>query len=162
MAPPPPPPDEPPAPPGGTLPPEEPPQPPPPAGAEAGDCPRCGTPFRSGQEYCLECALRLPISGGTVALLGRAWRRALPWYPGDWVWPVLLGLVVAALGAAAAIHFSPSESSPHSTIVATGPISNTVATTIQPPEEPTTTTPTTATATTKPPVPPPRPKTVRS
>jgi hypothetical protein len=35
--------------------------------------------------------------------LAAAWQRRLGWYPGDWIWPVLLGLVVAVAGAAAAI-----------------------------------------------------------
>jgi hypothetical protein len=29
--------------------------------------------------------------------------RRLGWYPGDWVWPSLLALVVAALAAAGAV-----------------------------------------------------------
>jgi hypothetical protein len=35
--------------------------------------------------------------------LTAAWRRRFGWYPGDWVWPVLLGLVIAVAGAGAAI-----------------------------------------------------------
>lgn len=85
-------------------PPEEPPAPPPPAlPAEGGDCPRCGAPYEPLQEYCLECGLRLPVARGLVAVLSTAWRRRLPWYPGDWIWPVLLGLIVAALAATIAI-----------------------------------------------------------
>src|SRR5438270_8406964 len=86
-------------------PPAEPPVPPPPAfpDIEGGDCPRCGTPYEPLQEYCLECGLRLPVSRGVIALLSTAWRRRLPWYPGDWIWPVLLALIIAALAAAGAI-----------------------------------------------------------
>ena len=36
-------------------------------------------------------------------MLATAWRRRVPWYPGDWVWPVLGALIIAALGAALAI-----------------------------------------------------------
>ena len=106
-------------------------------------CPRCGTPYVPGQEYCLECGLRLPIPGGVVAVLGRAWRRRLGWYPGDWIWPALLFLVVAALGAAAAIYLSREDKEPTETVVAT--TQTPTVTTTQPPEE---TTPTDAGTTT--------------
>ena len=90
-----------------TLPPEQPPDeqpaPPPPPDAEGGVCPRCGTPYEPYQEYCLECGLRLPIQRGIVPVLATAWRRRLPWYPGDWIWPVLGLLIVAALAGAVAI-----------------------------------------------------------
>ena len=58
-------------------------------------CPRCGTPYGDGQEYCLECG---------AATAGQHRRRRLPrirlaprlgWYPGDWIWPTLLALLVA-------------------------------------------------------------------
>jgi hypothetical protein len=83
--------------------PDERPAPPPPPDAEGGNCPRCGTPYEPYQEYCLECGLRLPVARGVVPVLAAAWRRRIPWYPGDWIWPVLLFLVIAALGATAAI-----------------------------------------------------------
>ena len=70
---------------------------------EPAACPRCGAEVDAGQEYCLECGLRLPRREGLVAGLGDAWQRRLPWYPGDWVWPALACLVIAALGAALAI-----------------------------------------------------------
>jgi hypothetical protein len=82
---------------------ERPAQPPPPQEAEGESCPRCGTPYEPGQEYCLECGLRLPVARGIVPVLSAAWRRRLPWYPGDWIWPALLFFVIAALGAAGAI-----------------------------------------------------------
>jgi hypothetical protein len=81
-----------------TAPPAEPSAPP-----ETDLCPRCGTPFAAGQEYCLDCGLRLSSAAGFVGTLGRAWTRRLRWYPGDWIWPSLLGLVIAALGATVAI-----------------------------------------------------------
>ena len=69
------------------------------AGSESGDCPRCGTPYAAGQEYCLECGLPLPGSARATSALRAAWRRRIPWYPGDWVWAALLGLAVAAVAA---------------------------------------------------------------
>jgi hypothetical protein len=66
-------------------------------------CPRCDTPYNEGQEYCLECGERLPARPSLVTRLGVRWRRHLRWYPGDWIWPVLLALVIAALAAAIAI-----------------------------------------------------------
>ena len=104
-------------------PPEGPGTPPRPVGADVGGaCPRCGTPYEPYQEYCLECGLRLPVARGVVAYLSHHWRRRLPWYPGDWIWPVLLGLLIAALGAAGAILASRDENTSASpTEVATGP-----------------------------------------
>ena len=85
-------------------PPAEPPPPPPPSpDMEGGECPRCGTPYEPFQEYCLECGLRLPVARGIIPVLATAWRRRIPWYPGDWIWPVLLSLVISALAAAIAI-----------------------------------------------------------
>ena len=95
--------------------------PPPPAVAEGGNCPRCGTPYEPYQEYCLECGLRLPARMGVVAVLAHQWQRRLPWYPGDWIWPVLLGLVIAALAATGAILATRDDDSPTRTQVATGP-----------------------------------------
>ena len=66
-------------------------------------CPYCGGPHEPGQEYCLECGSRLPRSGSLVRALAGAWRRVLPWYPGDWIWPSLAALVIAGIGAAVAI-----------------------------------------------------------
>ncbi len=57
-------------------------------------CPRCGELTASGQEYCVECGLRLPGPGpvGASSAAGRGWvKRAL------------LAFVVAAAGAAAAV-----------------------------------------------------------
>jgi hypothetical protein len=67
-------------------------------------CVSCGAAFEPGQEYCLECGARILRPTGTIAALGRGWRRRLGWYPGDWIWGALLGLAVAAAGAAAAIE----------------------------------------------------------
>ena len=76
---------------------------PPAAGSESGECPRCGTPYVAGQEYCLECGLALPVSARATTALRGAWRRRVPWYPGDWVWAALLGLAVAAVAATVVI-----------------------------------------------------------
>jgi SPOR domain len=120
----------------------------------AGECPRCGTPYAPRQEYCLECGLRLPITGGVVGALASAWRRHLPYYPGDWIWPVLVALVIAVVAAVVAI-VATRDSGGGKTIVATttqGPVGSTV-TTVGP------TGPTTSvgTTTTSPPPPPPPP-----
>lgn len=125
-------------------------------------CPRCGEPYDRGQEYCLECGLRLPTETGVVGTLSTAWRRRVPWYPGDWVWPVLLGLLVAAIAALVAILLTHNSSST-STLVVTGPPTGTVPTTTTTPTttRTRTTTPTTTTSpptTTAPPPPPPPPQ----
>jgi len=83
-------------------------------------CPRCGTPYRTGQEYCLECGQRLGVGGGVVGRLSEAWRHRFGWYPGDWVWPVLLGLVVAVVGGTVAVVVTDSRGS-NNTLVATHP-----------------------------------------
>jgi hypothetical protein len=66
-------------------------------------CPRCGHPSEAGQEYCLECGYRLQPAAGVVGRLSGAWQRRFGWYPGDWMWRLLLGLVIAIAGATAAI-----------------------------------------------------------
>jgi hypothetical protein len=106
-----------------TLPPEPPGEPPPPplaVDAEGGECPRCGAPYEPFQEYCLECGLRLPASRGIIPVLATAWRRRVPWYPGDWIWPVLLALVIAALAAGVAIAATSGDESATKTRAATG------------------------------------------
>jgi len=65
-------------------------------------CPGCGTPAEPHQEYCLECGRRLRTPG-VVPALAEGWRRWLRWYPGDWIWPSLLALVIAALAASGGI-----------------------------------------------------------
>jgi hypothetical protein len=121
-----------------------------------GECPRCGTPYDAGQEYCLECGLRLPITGGIVGTLASAWRRRLPYYPGDWIWPVLVALVIAIVAAVVAIAAT-RGSGGSKTIVATttqGPVGSTV-TTVGPTGPGTTSGP--ATTPSPPPPPPPPP-----
>jgi hypothetical protein len=118
-------------------------------------CPRCGTPYGPRQEYCLECGLRL---GGSPTLLRRleaAWRERFDFYPGDWIWPALLGLLVAVAGATGAILIGASNGDGGGPIVATkGGVPHTPTT---PPATETVALPTvpagTPTATTAPPVP---------
>jgi hypothetical protein len=153
-------------------PPPDEPAPPRPAGAPdapapsdpgPGVCPRCGSPYEPGQEYCLECGLRLPIARGFFAAhfvpgLGRVWQRHLRWYPGDWIWPVVFGLVVAVLAATVAIVTTRNSHSAAKTIVATTETAPTETTTTPSPPstatgteptgtEGTETTPTTTTTT---------------
>ena len=128
--------------------------------AEERRCPRCGTPFEDGQAYCLECGGRLPASSGAVAFLGSIWRRQLGWYPGDWIWPTLLALLVAVgAGAVSALWLADRSSSANDTVVRTevGPSTSTPTRTAP---EPTTTTSTTPTTTRKTPPPPPPRKTL--
>ena len=121
-----------------------------------GECPRCGTPYAAGQEYCLECGLRLPVTGGIVGTLASAWRRRLPYYPGDWIWPVLVALVIAVVAAVVAI-LATRDSGGSKTIVATTaqrPVGPTV-TTVGQTGPSTASTPTTTVPSSLPPPPPP-------
>ena len=81
-------------------------------------CPKCGVAYEPLQEYCLECGERLPTNRGTVGVLAAAWQRRFPWYPGDWIWPALLFLVVAVVATAVS---AATTSSSGTTIVATQP-----------------------------------------
>jgi hypothetical protein len=119
-------------------------------------CPRCGTETEPLQEYCLECGLRLSTPG-LVPALSEGWRRRIPWYPGDWIWPSLAALVVAAIAAAAAIVWTrDAESAASETLVGdTSQLPATVPTfqATTAPSAPTVPTSTTRTATTPPPAP---------
>jgi hypothetical protein len=114
-------------------------------------CPRCGTLHETNQEYCLECGLRLPVeASGLIPRLGRAWRRQLGWYPGDWVWPSLLALVIAALAGIGAAAFVSHDQKRADYITGTSPFGPPPQETIAPPPErttPTLTAPTTSTGT---------------
>jgi hypothetical protein len=50
--------------------------------------------------------LRLPITRGLIPVLSTAWQRRVPWYPGDWIWPVLAALIVAVLAGGVAIAWT--------------------------------------------------------
>ena len=80
-------------------------------------CPRCGARRELDQEYCLECGMRLPVVTDRVTVLRGGWMRRFGWYPGDWVWPALLALLVAAGGAAVAIAISRDGSASGGTTV---------------------------------------------
>jgi hypothetical protein len=82
-------------------------------------CPRCGTPCGPKQEYCLECGLRLGGSPTVVRRLEEAWRERFDFYPGDWIWPALLGLILAVAGATGAILLGASNGGGGHPIVAT-------------------------------------------
>ena len=90
-------------------------------GGEERHCPRCGTPYVPGQEYCLECGLRLGLGRGLVGTLSTAWRERFAWYPGDWIWPVLFGLVIAVIGGTVAALIAHSGKGSSSPLVATHP-----------------------------------------
>jgi hypothetical protein len=74
-------------------------------------CPRCANAVGSSQEYCLSCGLRLP--GGGRLGIAPAHRRGV-------ALPLLLSLVTAAGGAAAAIVLTRDAHSAPAVIVATG------------------------------------------
>ena len=67
----------------------------------AGECPRCGTPYGPRQEYCLECGLRLPVTGGVVGIIVMFF---LPWVgiPVGVVGLILLIVYLAGWGRRAA------------------------------------------------------------
>lgn len=125
-------------------------------------CPRCSTPYAAAQEYCLECGERLPERAGFVSRLAARWRRRLGWYPGDWIWPALLALLVAVVaGVASALWLADDSSSASNTLVRTqvGPsVSATTQTAPEPTATTSTTTATTGTGTTTTPKPQPPPK----
>jgi hypothetical protein len=66
-------------------------------------CPHCGSPSEPDQEYCLECGRRLGDPRTLIGRLGGAWRERFGWYPGDWIWPVLVALLIAGAGSVAAV-----------------------------------------------------------
>jgi eukaryotic-like serine/threonine-protein kinase len=90
-------------------------------------------------------------------VLGAAWRRRIGWYPGDWIWPTMLALVVAILaGVASALWLADDSSSANETVVATTAATSIQDTTTTAPEPTTTATTPTAPATTPKPPPPPK------
>ncbi len=104
-------------------------------------CPSCGVGYEPLQEYCLECGTRLPTNRGVVGFLASEWQRRIAWYPGDWIWPVLLFLVLTIVATAAAVAAG-STSRGETTIAATStPV--TVGPGVQPPVVPTSTSPST-------------------
>ena len=142
-------------------PPDEQPGPPPAPGDEGGECPRCGTPYEPFQEYCLECGLRLPVQRGIIPVLATAWRRRFSRYPGDWIWPVLALLIIAALAAAVGIlattRTDESATKTRAETQATVPFGTVPSTSSVPTETQTSTLPTESIPTTAPEQPPPPP-----
>ena len=105
------------------------------------------------------CAARARSPGSA-----RAGAGALGWYPGDWIWPALLALVVAIVaGVVSAVWLADDSSSANGTLVRTqaGPSTSVPTQTAPEPTTTTATTATTPTGTTAPPPPPP-PKPARS
>jgi hypothetical protein len=84
-------------------------------------CPTCGVAYEPLQEYCLECGSRLPTNRGVVGFLATEWQRRFAWYPGDWIWPVLLFLVLTIVATAAAVAAGSTRSTAAPTVVATDP-----------------------------------------
>jgi hypothetical protein len=89
-------------------------------------CPRCGVAYEPLQEYCLECGARLPTNRGVVGVLASGWQRRLAWYPGDWIWPVALFLVLTVVATAAVVvansrHESAAAPATATTAVPLGP-----------------------------------------
>ncbi len=74
-------------------------------------CPRCGEGVAAGQEYCLECGLRLP---------GAARLGAAPADPRRLALPLLLAAVIAVGGAAVAIGLTRESATATPIITATG------------------------------------------
>lgn len=79
----------------------------------AGACPRCGAGLEPGQEYCLECGLRLGKEAART-------RTSAPDRSGPWIVPTILGLVIAVLGTGAAITISADGEEPSAIPTATG------------------------------------------
>jgi hypothetical protein len=76
------------------------------------DCPRCGAGYVAGQEYCLECGVRLP--GGGLAGVNRDSGR------GGWALRTFLALVVALAGTAAAVAATEGGTGGSELVTATG------------------------------------------
>ena len=85
---------------------------------QEGECPRCGAPTERLQEYCLECGARLPAATGPGATLADRWSRQ-DWGGREWVWPVLVALVVAVVATAAVLAFAAARDEPRTRLVAT-------------------------------------------
>ncbi|HVS84206.1 MAG TPA: zinc ribbon domain-containing protein [Gaiellaceae bacterium] len=113
-------------------------------------CPRCGTPVEPLQEVCLQCGIRLPGAGRLGGILVRAWRSVIPWYPGDWIWPVLALAFLAVGSTAVALGARNERRAATPVLVATSShVTVSLGTTTTPPTTaPPTTAPTTAATTT--------------
>lgn len=74
-------------------------------------CPRCGGGVAAGQEFCLECGLRIP---------GRARLGPPPLEPRRLVIPIVALALVASAGAALAIAATRDAAGPATVVTATG------------------------------------------
>jgi hypothetical protein len=125
-----------------------------------GSCPRCGARVEPGQEYCLECGLRLP-GGGLAGSVGGAWQRRVGRAVPTSIWSVLGVLLVAAAMTGVAILISTGGDEPSANVeVATGPQSISTPTTAAATTETTASAETATTAPTTTQAPPPRPQIV--
>jgi hypothetical protein len=82
-------------------------------------CPHCGVAYEPLQEYCLECGTRLPTNRGAVGVLASAWQRRVPWYPGDWIWPVLLFFLLTIVATTTVLIANSTRDASSSPAVAT-------------------------------------------
>jgi len=106
-------------------------------------CPRCGAAADPGQEYCLECGLRLSGPSSTASAPGARASAGR-----SWLGPAFLALVIAALGAGASIAISSDGEARESISVATGGnVTVSTTSTLPTAPEPTKTTKTKAPAT---------------
>lgn len=127
--------------------------------AEVSSCPRCGSLVAAGQEYCLECGLRLP-GGGLAGAVGSTWQRRVGRSVPTSIWSILAVLLVAAGMTGVAILISTGGDDQAANVeVATGPQSISTPTTAAATTETTATTETATTAATTQ-APPPRPQVV--
>ena len=74
-------------------------------------CPRCGGPVVAGQEYCLECGVRLPGVGAVDAQRGMR---------SGWIIRALVAFAVALAGAALAVATTDGRSDGAALVTATG------------------------------------------
>lgn len=83
-------------------------------------CVRCGAAVEPTQEYCLECGARVEHqTPGPVERAAATVTERHPWAR-PWVLPALLGLVIAVLGAGAAIAISGERDEAAAPSTATG------------------------------------------
>jgi hypothetical protein len=75
------------------------------------ECPRCGTRAVAGQEYCLECGVRLP-GPGPVGDVGTSRK--------GWLLRASVALTIAVAGAAVAVAATTSDGDSAEVVTATG------------------------------------------
>ena len=83
-------------------------------------CPRCSASVDPGQEYCLDCGLRLPHDRPGSLERASAGVAARQGWAGTWLLPALLGLLIAVLGTGAAIAISSNGEQAEAVPTATG------------------------------------------